>query len=123
MTIRYLIDENLPPALRDGLLRRNEQIDVLRVGDPSAPAFGTKDAPLLLWCEYERTILVTDDRKTMSGHVANHYALGHMHWGIFRVRPGTLVWAFGDILDTLHLVWVTSEVQEWQHAMEWIPFS
>ncbi|MDJ0516033.1 MAG: hypothetical protein QNJ74_07115 [Trichodesmium sp. MO_231.B1] len=43
MKIRFLIDENLSPRLKQALLRFNFNIDVLRVGDDGAPEFGTLD--------------------------------------------------------------------------------
>ncbi len=41
MKIRFLLDENLSPRLRVGLLRYDPLVDVLRVGDVAAPAAPT----------------------------------------------------------------------------------
>jgi len=46
--LRYLVDENTPHAIRDQLLRRQPELEVLAVGDALAPAFGTLDPDLLL---------------------------------------------------------------------------
>jgi hypothetical protein len=40
MTIRSLLDENLSPRIKRMLLNREPTMDVLRVGDPTAPPFG-----------------------------------------------------------------------------------
>jgi hypothetical protein len=119
MNIRYLLDEHVDPVIIDAVLLLDETVDIQRVGDELAPPLGTKDPELLLWCERERCILVTDNRKSMPGHVADHYAVGHEHWGIFRIRPGT---PLGALARELHLFWVASDAEEWRHAMEWIPY-
>ncbi len=118
MKLRFLLDEHVDPAIIDAVLLLDERIDIERVGGELAPALGTKDPHLLLWCERTQTVLVTDDRKSMPGHVADHHASGHMHWGIFRIRPGTSI---GALARSLHVFWKASEAEEWQHSMEWIP--
>ncbi len=47
MKVRFLLDENLPPRLKRLLLGAEPTLDVLRVGEGSAPGFGTKDPDLL----------------------------------------------------------------------------
>ncbi|HEY3229613.1 MAG TPA: hypothetical protein VGJ87_10350 [Roseiflexaceae bacterium] len=43
MKIRYLLDENLSARVVATIQRHYPALDVLRVGDPGAPAFGTLD--------------------------------------------------------------------------------
>jgi hypothetical protein len=50
MEIRYLLDENLAREWRTQLLYRLPQLMVWTVGDPSAPALGTLDPEILIWC-------------------------------------------------------------------------
>nr|VFJ90836.1 MAG: hypothetical protein BECKH772A_GA0070896_1002412 [Candidatus Kentron sp. H]VFJ91863.1 MAG: hypothetical protein BECKH772B_GA0070898_1002210 [Candidatus Kentron sp. H]VFJ98527.1 MAG: hypothetical protein BECKH772C_GA0070978_1002211 [Candidatus Kentron sp. H] len=51
MERRYLIDENTTPALGDQLRRRQPALEVMSVGDESAPPKGTLDPDILLWIQ------------------------------------------------------------------------
>lgn len=57
MTIRYLLDENLSPRLKQALLNREPMIDVLRVGDPTVPSLGTLDPDILLYLQQSKRLL------------------------------------------------------------------
>jgi hypothetical protein len=46
----------------------------------------------------------------MPGHEAAHFASGHHHWGVFKLRQG---YGFGIYLAELQLIWDTSEAEEW----------
>ena len=62
---RFLLDENTPHAIRDQLLRRKPEMEVLVIGDDMAPALGTPDPELLRWVEREGYILVSRNRRTL----------------------------------------------------------
>ena len=64
-------------------------------------------------------LLVTDNRVSMPGHVADHHAAGRHHWGIFRVRPGATM---AQIVDSMCLLWEASDADEWVDRLEWLPF-
>lgn len=100
MKPRFLLDEDTRWLLAV-VRQRYLHIDVLYVGDPGGPPLGTKDPPLLLYCEREQRLLVTGDRTTMPGHIKAHRAAGHRHWGVFYLKPrhGHLEYA-----DALRLV-------------------
>jgi hypothetical protein len=66
--VRFLIDEDLSPDYVSQLRQYDSAVDVLRVGNPGAPALSTLDPELLLYCERERRALVTENRATMPGH-------------------------------------------------------
>ncbi len=119
MKIRFLIDEDLPPRLKIALLRENAWIDILRVGDESAPPLGTQDPDILRYTAAEGRLLITNNRKTMAVHAAELLNLGVQHWGVLRRRPYA---SMGQMIETLHLLWGASEAEEWIGRMEWIPF-
>lgn len=119
MSVRYLIDENLPPRLVTALRRLDPAIDVLRVGDEGAPARGTLDPDILRFLQASQRLLVTENRVSMPGHVRDHLAAGDHHWGVLRVRPRTTVWR---LAEELYLVWEASEADEWRDVLLWIPF-
>jgi len=57
MKIRYLVDENLSARVVTTIQRHYPALDVLRVGDTGAPAFGTLDPDLLRWLETHQRVL------------------------------------------------------------------
>jgi len=118
MNIRFLLDENIPPKLKTAFMRRCPTIDVLRVGDTDAPPLGTLDPEVLLYVEKTQRILVTNNRKSMPGHVADHFAAGRHHWGIFNIRDSASI---VDLIEALELVWGASTADEWKDKSDWIP--
>jgi hypothetical protein len=119
MKIRFLLDENISPRIRLAVLRYNNTIDILRVGDETAPPLGTSDPDILVFLEENKRILVTDNRATMPDHAYHHLSSGSHHWGILEVRPKTL---FRELADTLCLLWDASDADEWIDQIQWIPF-
>jgi hypothetical protein len=67
--IRFLLDENLPPKLKSAVLNLDPEIDILRVGDSNAPPLCTLDPEILIYLESSKRLLVTDNRKSISGHL------------------------------------------------------
>ena len=49
--LKFLLDENLSPTIRNELRQRNIAIDVLRIGDVGVPPLGTPDEAILEWIE------------------------------------------------------------------------
>ncbi len=119
MRVRLLLDENLSPRLQIALRRLDPAIDVLRVGDKDAPAFGTPDPDVLRFLQGAQRLFVTENRASMPGHIRDHVAAGGHHWGVLRVRPRTTLWR---LAEDLHLVWEASEAEEWQDLLLWFPF-
>lgn len=118
MKIRFLIDENLSKQIKIATLRLNSNIDILCVGDPDAPTFGTLDPDILRYLEGARRLLITDNRKSMPGHLESHWAEGGKSWGIFWVRPQTPI---GQLALEIILIWETTEAEEWIDRGDWIP--
>lgn len=62
---------------------------------------------------------MTDNRKSIPGHLEEHWTAGGHIWGLLWLRPsGTLSsWA-----QEMYLIWATSEAEEWLDKIDWIPF-
>jgi hypothetical protein len=73
------MDENVNPVFRTALLRQEPR----QVEMPGAPALGTLDPEILLWCEENEFILVTNNRASMPVHLQDHLAEGWQAMGIF----------------------------------------
>ena len=119
MRLRLLLDENLSPRLKVALQRLTSSVDIARVGDEGAPPLGTSDPDLLLFLERAQRLLVTDNRSSIPDHVADHFAAGRHHWGIFEIRPGATM---REVLESLVLAVEASEADEWRDQLRWIPF-
>ncbi len=117
MKIRYLLDENLDPRFLRTLRRHYPEIDALRVGDAGAPGLGASDIEILNFLESQRRVLVTDNRKSMPGHISAHWNAGGHHWGVFIVGKDA---AYKRLADALFVYWDASEAQDWIDRTEWI---
>ena len=71
---------------------------VWRVDDPGAPPGETSDPVILTWCEENGFILVTNNRKSMPGHLQDHLALGRHSPGILELNPNR---GIGETIDEL----------------------
>ena len=119
MPFRYLMDENLSPAYRRGLQRRDPSITVWEVGSPGAPPRGSADPEILRWCEEKGFILVTDNRHSMPVHLAEHLADGRHVPGILTIRRRATM---GHVLDALAVIAGASEPREYTDRLVYIPF-
>src|SRR4051812_30886257 len=101
MNDRYLIDENLPPWWPMALMRALPGFRVWHVGQPGAPPRGTLDPEILIWCEAHGYLLLTNNRASMPGHLADHLGAG-------RHVPGILVvsgdWSIAELANELQLI-------------------
>jgi len=117
--LNYPLDEHIPPVYRTQLLRLNEAWSIRRVGEPGAPAYGTPDPGLLLWCEENEFVLVTNNRKSMPTHLIDHLARGRHVSGIFVVDPAR---SATENAEALYLVAATAAPGEYQDQIVYIPF-
>lgn len=118
MKLRFLLDENLSPRVISTIQRHYPGLDVLRVGDEGAPALSILDPDLLHWLEQNGRILVTDNRKSMPGHLADHLAAGNHHWGVFLVRKDAPLRLLAEVL---FVYWEVTEAEQWVDLIEWLP--
>lgn len=118
--IRYLLDENVNPVLRSALLRENPNLTVWQIGLPGAPAFGTPDPEILIWCEENEFILVTNNRKSMPVHLAEHLASRSCANGILTLSESMSV---GETVDDLILIASASELEEYRNLILYLPIT
>ncbi|MBD2448361.1 DUF5615 family PIN-like protein [Nostoc sp. FACHB-152] len=118
MALKYLIDENVDPIYTIQLRRLKPDLFVLAIGDLTTPPKGTLDPEILLWCEEHNFVLVTNNRKSMPLHLADHIAQNHHVPGIFILNPKLSV---GENLEQLLLVAEGSLDNEYQDRIEFLP--
>jgi|SRR5665213_148190 len=116
------MDEHIRRSVWTTVVRHNligrDVLDVIRVGSPDAPPYGTLDPDLLLWTERGGRILLTEDKSTMPGHLADHLVTGHRSPGILALRRRVYL---SDLVDFLCLATYASEPSEWEDRITYIP--
>lgn len=90
------------------------------VGEPAAPARGTLDPEILIWCEGTGFVLVTNNRRSMPVHLAEHLNLGGHIPGIFILNPSL---SMGETLEELIVVAEAALEDEYQDRIEYLPLS
>jgi Domain of unknown function (DUF5615) len=118
MEVRYLLDENMSREWRVQILRRLPTLMVWMVGDPLAPVQGTLDPEILIWCEEHRFMLVTNNRRSMPGHLADHLAQGRQMPGILALRKNI---AMGRAIEDLVLIAEVGVGDEFCNQIRYIP--
>jgi len=117
-SLGFLLDENMPLALRAQLVRRESALRVSVVGQPGAPSKGTPDPDLLVWIEDQDCMLVTRNRASMPRHLRDYLASG-------RHVPGILIlpWMLnlGSVLDDLLLIWGAGLPDEYRDQITYLP--
>jgi hypothetical protein len=117
--VRFLLDEHINRAIQRQLRRWDARIEVLAVGDPGVPPSGSSDQAILGWIEHNGYILITENRRTIPGHLSEHFASGRRIPGVFWLRPGADIAA---IIESLYLIWLASDAEEYQDRMLYLPF-
>jgi len=118
ITIRYLLDENMPHSVRDQLLYHEPTIQVLCVGDDKAPPCGSSDPAILEWIEQNGYILVSRNRKTIPNHLKEHLENGKHVPGIILLRRKISI---GQLIEDLLLIQGTSSLKDYQDHIEYLP--
>ena len=122
MPLRFALDEHLRGPLWDLIQRHNlnatDPLDAVRVGDPPDLPLGTSDPVLLGWCEREGRVLVSADKATMPGHLADHLAAGRHSPGVMTPRRHT---PMREVLVFLVLAAHASSPEEWEDQITFIP--
>ncbi len=81
--IKLAADENFDGDVLRGLLRRQPDLDVVRVQDVQLAQ--TPDATILAWAATEGRVLLTHDRDTMPNFAYDRVRLGQPMPGVFLV--------------------------------------
>ncbi len=118
MTIRLLADENFNGAIIRGLLRRNPEVDVVRVQDVGLS--GSDDLTVLEWAAHEGRVVLTHDQKTVPKHAYERVEAGSPMPGVF---VGDLYLNVQRAIEDLLLIAECSEAQEWEGQVRYLPLS
>lgn len=118
MALRYLLDENINPVYKVQLVRHEASLVVRAVGEVGAPPKGTLDPEILKWCDAYAFVLVTNNRKSMPGHLNEHLQAGGHVPGILILNPEM---PMGDAIEALILIAQASLAEEYQDRISFLP--
>ena len=114
--LRLAADENLNNDLVRGLLRRQPDLDIVRVQD--AGLSGADDPTVLAWAAQEGRVLLTHDVSTITKYAYERVRAGQRMPGVFQVsRAVSIALAIEDIL----LLTECSLDDEWEGQVRYLP--
>jgi len=114
--LRLVADENLTNGIIRGLVRRNAQLDIVRVQDVGLS--GADDPTILTWAAETGRVLLTHDIRTIPRYADQRIETGQPMPGVF-VIPGFL--SVGQVIDQLLLLVECSLEGEWEGQVCYLP--
>jgi hypothetical protein len=114
--LRLATDEDFNNRIVRGLLRRQPDLDILRVQD--AGLAGRDDEEVLDWAAREGRILITHDVTTMKQTAYDRIAAGLPMPGVFEISQDVSI---GTALEELLLLILYSDQDEWQGQVRFLP--
>jgi hypothetical protein len=115
--LRLATDEDFNNRIVRGLLRRQPDVDILRVQD--AGLAGSDDKEVLAWAANERRILITHDVTTMKQTAYDRIAAGLPMPGVFEISQDVSI---GRAVDDILLLALCSDQEEWDGQVRFLPF-
>ena len=114
--LRFAADVNFKGALTRGVLRRQPDLDLLRVQDVGLGE--AKDDVLLDWAAKEGRILLTHDVNTITRYVYERVDRGKPMLGVVEVSPELSV---GQAIEDILLLAECSLEGEWEGQILYLP--
>jgi len=114
--LRLLADENFNGDIVRGLLRRQPDLDLVRMQDVGLA--GADDPDVLAWAAENNRIVLTHDRATMSDYAYERVAAGEKMAGVFILNDRFPV---GRAIDEILLLVACTEQAEWSGRAVRVP--
>lgn len=115
--LRLAVDENFNNNVVRGLLRRDPDLDIMRVQD--AGLSGASDPEVLAWAAREGRVLLTHDVTTVTLYAFDRVRAGQPMPGVFEVRRSVPV---GRVIEDILLLVECSMEGEWEGRVHYLPF-
>lgn len=115
---RFLADHDLNEHIVLGVQRREPAVEFVRVRD-----IGLSDRPdavILDYANQHRFLMVSHDVNTMPAAAYARMEAGEIIAGLLMVPQTSPVSA---IIENLLLIWSSSEAEEWQNQVSFLPFT
>ncbi len=114
--MKFLADENFDNMIVRGLLRRNPDIDIVRVRDVGLS--GEDDPTILEWAAQENRVLLTHDVATITCYAYDRLELGQSMTGVIEVTSDASI---GKAIEDILLVMACSLEGELEGQIYYLP--
>ncbi|MGD2156822.1 MAG: DUF5615 family PIN-like protein [Anaerolineales bacterium] len=114
--MRFIADEDFNNRILRGMLRRQPDLDVVRIQDTRLS--GGTDQEILEWAFQEQRILLTHDVSTMTKYAFERTHAGKSFAGVIEV-PQTL--AVGIAIDDILTIVASSSTEEFVDQILFLP--
>jgi predicted nuclease of predicted toxin-antitoxin system len=115
--LKLLADENFDNTILRGLLRRQPDIDIVRVQDTEL--YGANDPTVLAWAAQENRILLTHDVATITRYAYKRIAKEQSMPGVIEVVSGSQV---GRVIEDILLLLECALDGELANQIYYLPF-
>jgi hypothetical protein len=109
-------DENFNNDIVRGLLRRNPDLDIVRVQDVGLR--GADDPDILQWAANEDRVVLTHDAATMASFAYDRVRRGLSMPGVIEVADDLPI---GQVIEDILLLAEYSEKHEWEGQVVYLP--
>ena len=113
---RFLADNDLKEQIIDGLLRREPAISIKHCREVGLRS--KSDAEVLTYAHEQGLIVISHDVNTMPAAAYARLATGQHIAGLLMVRQVSSV---APIIDSLMLIWSSSDAEEWRDVVAFLP--
>lgn len=114
--IRFVADEDFDNRILRGLLRRYQDIDIVRIQDTHLAGAGDPD--ILTWAFEEKRILLTHDVSTMTRHAYDRMNAGQSIAGIVEVSQSIPI---GRAIEDILTIVACSSPEEFENQIQFLP--
>jgi hypothetical protein len=114
--LKLATDENFNNDILRGILRRNPDLDILRIQDVGLS--GADDPTVLEWAAQEGRILLTHDVQTITRHAYERVEAHQAMPGVFEVGRNVPV---GTAIEDILLLAECSLEGEWEGHVRYLP--
>ena len=114
--LRFLADENFNNDVLRGVLRRNPDLDVVRVQDVGLQ--GLDDPSILEWAANEGRVLLTHDVETMTNFAYERVVAEKKMPGVFEIKRSL---PLREVIDDLLLLAECSGEGQWEGQVRYFP--
>jgi predicted nuclease of predicted toxin-antitoxin system len=115
--LKLLADENFDNTILRGLLRRQPDVDIIRVQDTEL--YGANDPTVLAWAAQENRILLTHDVATITRYAYDRIAKEQSMPGVIEVVSGSQV---GRVIEDILMLLECSFDGELANQIYYLPF-
>lgn len=114
--LRLAADENFNNNIVRGLIRRQPELDIVRVQDVGL--YGADDRTVLAWSAQEGRVLLTHDVSTITKYAYERIQAGKPMPGVFEVNRSVSI---GRAIEDILLLAECSLDGEWEGQMRYLP--